>query len=197
MTKGGKTLKIMGCHQVQRGRFRHYGTGLELWHRCCPWWQLYLVTDLNSGFQNERKVIYAGSARQIRVYTQFGCFKGAYVYTRMFMQGKVRICWKIYLWTRVVSPWDLNLWFWTMVSRQKGWSHSIGPVVLCYYGFGLWYWERPKTIKGGKRSFGKISLESIEYLMCARSETFCDWGYVQIWIWMKDEPKCIRSIDGS
>ena len=94
-----------------------HSTGLELWHRCCPWWQLYLVTDLNSGFQNERKVIYTSSARQSCVYMQVGCFEGAYAYTRTFMQEKVRICWKIYLWTGVVSPWDLNLWFWTMVSR--------------------------------------------------------------------------------
>ena len=48
------------------------------------------------------------------------------------------------------------------------------------------------TIKGGRRSFGKVSLESIEYIMGARSETFYDWGYVQIWIWIKEEPKRIK-----
>jgi len=28
-------------------------------------------------------------------------------------------CWRTYLWSMVVSPWYLNLWFWTMVPRQK------------------------------------------------------------------------------
>jgi len=26
-------------------------------------------------------------------------------------------CWRTYLWSMVVSPWYLNLWFWTMIPR--------------------------------------------------------------------------------
>jgi len=179
--KGGEWLwRSWVAIKSKWGDCWHYGIGLELWHRFCPWWQLYLMTDLISGLQNEEKVIYAGSSRQSHVYTRVGRFEGAYAYTCTFMQGKARICWKTYLWSRVVSPWYLSLWFWTMVSRQKCWSQSIGLVVLSYYGFGPWYWERPKTIKGGRRSFGKVSLESIEYLTCARSETFAIGVMVQI-----------------
>jgi len=55
------------------------------------------------------------------------CFEGAYAYTRTFMQGKARICWKTYLWSVVVSPWYLNLRFWTMVSRQKCCPQVLSP----------------------------------------------------------------------
>ena len=33
---------------------------------------------------------------------------------------------RTYLWSMVVSPWYLNLWFWTMVPRQKCWSQVLG-----------------------------------------------------------------------
>ena len=48
------------------------------------------MTDLSSSFQYERKVIYAGSSRQSRVYTRIRHFECMYTYTRTFMQGKVR-----------------------------------------------------------------------------------------------------------
>ena len=72
----------------------------------------------------KRKYIYAVSSWPSRVYTR------AYAYTCTFMQGKVRICWRTYFWSVVVSPWYLNLWFWTIVSRQMCWSQVLGP----------WYW---------------------------------------------------------
>ena len=61
-------------------------------------------------------------------------------------------CWRTYLWSMVVSPWYFNLWFWTMVPRQKcvyvgeltfgpWWlvlgiiePHDFGPLVLVIYG---------------------------------------------------------------
>ena len=136
--KGGEWLwRSWVAIKSKGGDCWHNGTGLELWHRCCPWWQLYLVIDLSSGLQNEEKVIYVGWSGQRLVYTEVGLYKGAYVYTRTFMQGKACICWKTYLWSMAVSPWYLNLWFWTMVSRQTCWSQVLSP----------WYWERPKTIK--------------------------------------------------
>ena len=38
----------------------HFGTGVALWYRCCPSWQLTLVLDLSSGTQNEGNLVYAG-----------------------------------------------------------------------------------------------------------------------------------------
>ena len=52
-------------------------------------------------------------------YTRGLCSKVAYAYTRTFMHRKARTWWETYFWSMVVSPWNLNLWFWTMVSRQK------------------------------------------------------------------------------
>ena len=61
-------------------------------------------------------------------------------------------CWRTYLWSMVVNPWYLNLWFWTMVPRQKcvyvgeltfgpWWlvlgiiePHVFGHLVLVIYG---------------------------------------------------------------
>ena len=125
----------------------HYGTYLELWHRCCPWWQLYMVHRSQFRLPEWRKIHIRKFISTSCVYPRVGRFEGAYTYTRTFMQGKARTCWKTYLWSRPVSPWYLNLWFWTMVSRHKCWSQSIGPMVLSYYGFGPWYWERPKALK--------------------------------------------------
>jgi len=100
------------------------------------------VTDLSSGFQNEGKYIYAGSSRLRHVYTRVRRYKGAYAYTRTFMQGKVRICWRTYFWSLVFEPMVLDHGILSEVLIP-----SIGSMVLFYYGFGPWYCGRPKTIK--------------------------------------------------
>ena len=61
--------------------------------------------DLSSSSQNEGKDIYAGSPRRRHVYTWVIHYKGAYVYTRTFTQGKARTYWRTYFWSVVFSPW--------------------------------------------------------------------------------------------
>jgi len=121
--RGRMTLRILGLPSSPKGEIVGilaqvwcYGTGVVLDGNSL-WWQISVQTT-----RIKRKFIYAGSLRPCRVYTQVRLYKSAYAYTRTFMQRKARICWKTYLWSMTVSPWNLNLWFWTMVSRQTCWS---------------------------------------------------------------------------
>ena len=77
--RGRMILDLGVAIKSKGGDCWHYGTGLELWHRCCPWWQPSLVTDLSSGTQKVEKVIYACSSRQSRVYTRVILYKSAYI----------------------------------------------------------------------------------------------------------------------
>ena len=71
------------------------------------------------------------------------------VHIRMFVKPKSRVhaSWiqkkrvyvEKYLWSMVVSPWKLCLWFRTIVSRRACRSLVLKLMVLCYYGFGSWY----------------------------------------------------------
>jgi len=77
--RGRMILDLGVAIKSKGGDCWHYGTGLELWHRCCPWWQPSLVTDLSSGTQKVEKDIYAGSSRRRRVYTRVILYKSAYM----------------------------------------------------------------------------------------------------------------------
>ena len=50
-------------------------------------------------------------------------------------------CGKTYLWSMVVSPWNLNLWFLDHGISTDVLIPSIELMVLVYYGFGPWYWS--------------------------------------------------------
>ena len=99
------------------------------------------MTNHSSGSQKERKRDIHNFLLDQVAYTR-GLdhrSKGTYAYTRTFMQGKARTCWKTYFWSMVFGPWYLNLWFWTMVSCIRVLIPSIGPWYWIYYGFGPWY----------------------------------------------------------
>ena len=82
------------------------GNSLRGWYRC---------SEVGTGdgnlirgqisVQQDKKEIYAGLSKRIRVYTQVCFSKSAYM-------------WKTYLWSVAVIPWKLCLWFWTMASRR-------------------------------------------------------------------------------
>ena len=48
---------------------------------------------------------------------------------------------KNYLWSMVVSPWNLNLWFLDHGISTDVLIPSIELMVLVCYGFGPWYWS--------------------------------------------------------
>ena len=48
-------------------------------------------------------------------------------------------CGKTYLWSMVVSPWNLNLWFLDHGISTDVLIPSIELMVLVCYGFGPWY----------------------------------------------------------
>ena len=50
-------------------------------------------------------------------------------------------CGKTYLWSMVVSPWNLNLWFLDHGISTDVLIPSIELMVLVCYGFGPWYWS--------------------------------------------------------
>ena len=50
-------------------------------------------------------------------------------------------CGKTYLWSMVVSPWNLNIWFLDHGISTDVLIPSIELMVLVCYGFGPWYWS--------------------------------------------------------
>ena len=99
--KGGEDLGV--AIKSKGGDCWHFGTGVALRYRCCPWWQLSLMTNLSPDYKNEENFhirrfikpklrIHAGtlytksrirrnqdSYIQSRVYTQFHEQKRAYM----------------------------------------------------------------------------------------------------------------------
>ena len=156
MTKGENDSKDLGVAiKSKGGDCWHFGTGVALRYRCCPWWQLSLMTDLSPNYKNEEKFhirrfikpkmrIHAGTLYTKSWIRSLAIYEVAY--TRNSMNRKGRACREAYFWSVVVSPRYLSLCFWTKVSRQSCWSRVLKLMVLCYYGFGLWYCEGPKAI---------------------------------------------------
>jgi len=96
----------------------HYDTGLALWHRCCPWWQLTQIADHCLGSHNERK-------RDIRRCPLMkSCIHAG-------LPIKSRVCVRTKKHVRVgkliFGPWYLVLGIWTIVSRLKCWNQVFGP----------------------------------------------------------------------
>ena len=156
MTKGENDSKDLGVAiKSKGGDCWHFGTGVALRYRCCPWWQLSLMTDLSPDYKNEEKShtrrfikpklrIHTGTLYTKLQIRRLAIYEVAY--TRSFLNKKNRTCREAFFWSVVVSPRYLSLCFWTKVSRQLCWSQVLKLMVLYYYGFGPWYWGGPNPI---------------------------------------------------
>jgi len=99
MTKGENDFEwLVVAIKSKGGDCWHYDTGLALWHRCCPWWQLTQMTDHISSSQNNGKrdicrflltksCIHTGSPIKMCVYvcTHFHVRQRTYMWENLFL----------------------------------------------------------------------------------------------------------------
>ena len=102
MSKGENELKILRLPSSPKGEI--VGIMILVWL-----YDTYIVLDGNPLILCREKV-HALSCRE-----KFISCREKFISCREKVHALS--CWRTYLWSMVVSPWYLNLWFWTMVPR--------------------------------------------------------------------------------
>ena len=116
----------------------HYVSGMVICYRCCTSWQHpWHGSQYDENLEVRRRKVHRILCREkfIKVYFMWRNVHG------ILCREKFISCGKTYLWSMVVSPWNLNLWILDHGISTDVLIPSIELMVLVCYGFGPWYWS--------------------------------------------------------